>query len=55
MENSRTLKEELLQGKYQELFQDIYQDRAGTEAQNGRYAQAIEKFEELLKGYYAEV
>ena len=38
MENSRTLKEELLQGKYQELFQDIYQDRAGTEAQNSRYA-----------------
>ena len=34
MENSRTLKEELLQGKYQELFQDIYQDKAGAEAQN---------------------
>ena len=55
MENSRTLKEELLQGKYQELFQDIYQDRAGTEAQNSRYAQAIEKFEELFGEKQVEI
>lgn len=55
MENSRTLKEELLQGKYQELFQDIYQDKAGAEAQNSRYARAIEKFEELFGEKQVEI
>lgn len=55
MENSRTLKEELLQGKYQELFQDIYQDKTGAEAQNSRYAQAIEKFEELFGEKQVEI
>ena len=55
MENSRTLKEELLQGKYQELFQDIYQDKAGAEAPTSRYARAIEKFEELFGEKQVEI
>ena len=48
MKESRILKEELLQGKYEELFRDIYQDENEAKRQNSRYAQAVAKFEELF-------
>ncbi len=46
MKDSKVLKEELLQGKYESLFLDIYQDENEAKRQNTRYAQAVEKFEE---------
>ena len=55
MKDSKVLKEELLQGKYESLFRDIYQDENEAKRQNARYAQAVEKFEELFGGKQVEV
>ncbi len=55
MKDSRILKEELLQGKYEELFRDIYQDENEAKRQNSRYAQAVAKFEELFVEKQVEI
>ena len=55
MKDSRILKEELLQGKYEELFRDIYQDENEAKRQNSRYAQAVAKFEELFGEKQVEI
>lgn len=55
MKDSKILKEELLQGKYEKLFQDIYQDENEAKRQNTRYAQAVEKFEELFGESQVEI
>ena len=55
MKDSKVLKEELLQGKYESLFRDIYQDENEAKRQNTRYAQAVEKFEELFGAKQVEV
>ena len=55
MKDSKVLKEELLQGKYESLFLDIYQDENEAKRQNTRYAQAVEKFEELFGEKQVEV
>ena len=55
MKDSKMLKEELLQGKYEKLFQDIYQDENEAKRQNTRYAQAVEKFEELFGESQVEI
>lgn len=55
MKDSRILKEELLQGKYEELFWDIYQDENEAKRQNSRYAQAVAKFEELFGEKQVEI
>ena len=55
MKDSKILKEELLQGKYEKLFQDIYQDENEAKSQNTRYAQAVEKFEELFGESQVEI
>ena len=47
MKNSGILKEELLQGKYSQLFKEIYLDESMLEYQNKRYAGAITEFEKL--------
>ena len=54
MKDSKVLKEELLQGKYESLFLDIYQDENEAKRQNTRYAQAVEKFEELFEEKIAD-
>lgn len=38
MKDSKVLKEELLQGKYESLFRDIYQAENEAKRQNARYA-----------------
>ena len=48
MKDSRILKEELLQGKYEELFRDIYQDENEAKRQNSRYAQAVQSLKSWL-------
>ena len=55
MKDSRILKEELLQGNYEELFRDIYQDENEAKRQNSRYAQAVAKFEELFGEKQVEI
>lgn len=55
MKDSKVLKEELLQGKYENLFWDIYQDENEAKRQNTRYAQAVEKFEELFGEKQVEI
>ena len=55
MKDSRILKEELLQGNYEELFREIYQDDSEAKRQNARYAQAVEKFEELFGEKQVEI
>ena len=55
MKDSRILKEELLQGKYEELFRNIYQDENEAKRQNSRYAQAVAKFEELFGEKQVEI
>ena len=55
MKDSKVLKEELLQGKYEELFRDIYQDENEAKRQNSRYAQAVAKFEELFGEKQVEI
>ena len=55
MKDSRMLKEELLQGNYEELFREIYQDDSEAKRQNARYAQAVEKFEELFGEKQVEI
>lgn len=48
MKNSRILKEEIREGKYTPLFREIYLDESMLEYQKNRYAEAVEKFEELF-------
>lgn len=47
MKKTGTIKQELREGKYQELLKDIYVDDAVLSYQAERYIKAIEKFEEL--------
>ena len=55
MKNSRILKEELLQGKYSQLFKEIYLDESMLEYQSKRYADAITEFEKLYGEKEVEV
>lgn len=48
MKNSRILKEEIREEKYTPLFREIYLDESMLEYQKNRYAEAVEKFEELF-------
>lgn len=47
MKKTGIVKQELQEGKYQELLKDIYVDDAVLSYQTERYVKAIEKFEEL--------
>ena len=55
MKNSGILKEELLQGKYSQLFKEIYLDESMLEYQSKRYADAITEFEKLYGEKEVEV
>lgn len=48
MKNSRILKKEIIEGKYTPLFREIYLDESMLDYQKNRYAEAVEKFEELF-------
>lgn len=55
MKNSKVLREEIKQGKYSQIFKDIYLDETMLDYQKERYAKAVECFEEQFGEKEVEV